>query len=109
MEQITLGQFFQWLTVGGGIAILLQRLPIWDSLPASVKLVIVALLNFAAPALFAALKVYVPPTAMDSTIAALIFGAFALAASFVIHKLDELLAALVVIVANKANAYNESA
>jgi hypothetical protein len=102
LEQITVGQFLQWLTVGGGIAIILQRLPFWDDVPATVKLAVVAVLNFAAPALLAALRVYVPPAAMDSTIAALMFGAFALVASFIVHKIDEILTNLGIIIAGKA-------
>jgi hypothetical protein len=107
LEQITVGQFLQWLTVGGGIAIILQRLPFWEKLPGSVKFAVVAVLNFAAPALLAAFKVYVPPATLDATIGSLIFGAFALAASFIIHKIDEILTSLGIIIAGKALTYLE--
>ncbi len=92
-ENITLNQALAFLFSAAGIAILLNRIPRWDDLPAEAKKVIVFVLNLLAPAALSAVKVYVPAPLGDQTLANIVIGIFMAAASFVIHLADEWLKA----------------
>ncbi len=93
LENITLNQALAFLFSAAGIAILLNRMPRWDDVPADAKKVIVLALNLLAPAALAAVKAYVPASMGDQTLANVVIGVFMAAASFVIHLVDEWLKA----------------
>lgn len=94
LEQVTLGQLLIWLLSAGGIAVLLQRIPGWDSVDPRLKAAIVTVLNLAAPLVLAALKANpVVSGAWEQTLANIVSGLFMAAAAFVIHAIDEWLTA----------------
>lgn len=93
LEQITLGQVLLWLFSAGGIAILLQRIPGWDTLDSRLKVAIVTVLNLVSPFILAALKANpIVSGSWDQTIANIVFGLFMAAAAFVVHMIDTWLA-----------------
>lgn len=94
LEQITLGQVLVWLLSAGGIAVLLQRIPGWDTLDPRLKTAIVTVLNLVAPFVLAGLKASpIISGAWDQTIANIVFGLGMAALSFLIHLVDMWLAA----------------
>ncbi len=93
LEHVTVHEALAFLFSAAGIAILLNRVPYWDAVPAEAKKLIVFALNLLAPGLLSALKVYIPEGIGDQTIANVVIGIFMAAASFVIHYADELLKA----------------
>lgn len=93
LENVTLNQALAFLFSAAGIAILLNRVPRWDDVPANAKKVIVFVLNLLAPAALSAIKVYIPEGVGDQTLANVVIGVFMAAAAFVIHYADEWLEA----------------
>ncbi len=93
LEQYTFNQAVAFFLSAVGIAVLLQRVPHWDAVPANLKKLIVLALNLLAPGALAAIHAYVPPAVGDQTIAQLIIGVFMAAAAFVVHLVDEWLEA----------------
>ncbi len=80
---------------GGVLALLLQRIPGFETLPSTLKFAIVSVVNILAPVILAALQIYIPPDVLNSTPAQLIAGVAALVVAFIVHKLDTLLEMLV--------------
>ena len=97
LEQVTLQQLLVWLLVGGGLSILIERVwPGWPTWQSKLKPVIVFLLNYVGQ--FALSYIQMSPEIsgyLEQTLANLIFAMFTAMAGFVVHKLDELLAAKV--------------
>lgn len=94
LEQITLGQLLLWLFSAGGIAVLLQRIPGWDSVDPRLKTGIVTVISLVSPFILAALKANpVISGAWEQTLANITIGLFMSAAAFVIHAIDAWLTA----------------
>ncbi len=93
LEQRTLVEIFAFVFSPVGIAVLTQRIPRWDALPADVKKLIVLALSIAAPGALAAVQVYVPPQFLNSTLWDLAMGLVTASLAFVFHVVDEWLVA----------------
>lgn len=108
LEQITLEALVKWLLIGGGIAILLERIPAWAEWQSPTKAAIVAALNVIGAFVLPAVIAQIPSNFLSQTLDKLILGAFMAAASFVIHQLDEWLKAAVAAKVNESLLYAES-
>src|SRR5574343_588636 len=91
---ITLEQLLVFALAGGGIAIWLDKIPLWKNWQSQWKVWIVLAIGvvgqFVLPAILAAL----PAGLADQSLEALVVGAFTAAAAFVVHELDKFLQVL---------------
>jgi CBS domain containing-hemolysin-like protein len=95
LESNTLGELLVFLFgTGTTIAVILQRLPGWDAVPATGKKIIVAVVGIASPVVLILLGAYIPPDVLQQIPAQIALGAVTAATSFVIHLIDEWLAGL---------------
>ena len=93
LENITLNQALAFFFSAAGIAVLLNRVPFWDSVPADLKKAIVFALNLLSPGVLASIRIYIPADVGDATLANLVIGVFMAAGSFTVHLIDEWLKA----------------
>lgn len=103
LEQITLEQALAFVFVGGGVALLLERIPAWVEWKSPLKALIVIALNGALSFIFPAVLAQIPKELLTQTLDKLIITAFLAAASFVIHHIDKLLAGLAKLTFAKLN------
>lgn len=93
LAQYTLEAIVKFLLVGGGIAILLERIPAWAEWQSSIKAAIVTALNVVGAFVLPSVLANVPADLLTQTLDKLIVGLFMAAAAFVVHTIDSWLTA----------------